>query len=180
MRYSYLFKTHSEEEVRRWVRGLRFFRFCRPSTAPHATEGDRFLVALRFSGEDELLEIMESLDIEINRLPPDYRSPTVRRHGQKRISPIPEFPDLAQPSHQELDGVRTFIWVRGGVTRPGVIDLTISDPDKPFELTEQAFQGAQRVETLLSQHQHRIIDPPLDNKYCVCPKYYPQFWEDDA
>jgi len=180
MSYYYLFMTHSEEEVRRWARGLRFFRLCRPSTAAHANEGDRCLAALRFSAEDELLEIMESLGVKINRLPPGSRSPAVYRFDQRRMSPITQFPDLAQPGFQELNCVRTHIWVRGGVTRPGVIDLHISDPENPYEATERAFQGAQRVETLLFQHEDRIIDPPLDNKYCVCPKYYPQFWNDAA
>lgn len=172
--------AHPEEEIRRWARGLRFFRFCRPCTAPHANEGDRFLVALRFSGEDELLEIMESLGVEIQRLPPDYRSPVVYRYDQKQPHAIPEFPHLAQPGWRELNGVRTFIWVRGGVILPGVMDLHVSDPDNPYEVTERAFQGAQTVEALLARHQHRIIDPPLDNEHCVCPQYHPQFWEDDV
>ena len=73
-----------------------------------------------------------------------------------------------------------FIWLNGGVTIPGVIELQVSDPDDLFEVSKRAFEGARAVEELLEQHQDRIIDPPLDSEYCVSPERYPDLWKDDA
>jgi hypothetical protein len=173
------FLTHTEEEIRRWAQGLRFFRFCRPSNAPHANEGDRFLAALRFSGEEELLEILESLGVQIRLLSEDHRPPLVCQAGEKRIWSIPDFPHLAQPGYQDLAGVCTHVWVRGGINRPGVVDLHISDPNKPYDVSERAFEGAKRVEALLWRHRHRVVDPPLNSQNCVCPKFFPQLWDQD-
>ena len=166
------FATHSKEEILRWVRGLRFFRLYRPSNAPHATQGYRFRAALRFSGEEELVSIMESLGVDVHQ-PPDYYPPGVDACHRERPCQIPGFPHLSQPRYRELNAARVFVWVNGGLNLPGVIELQVSDPDDLFEVSERAFEGARAVEELLEQHQDRIVDPPLDSEYCVDPDRYP-------
>lgn len=168
---SHLFVSHSEAEICRWARGLHLFRLCLPTPVPHANDGERFLAALRFAGENDLGEVMRALGIVLKRLAPAGQRPTT----VDQPSRIPGFPHLAQPGHQSPAGVPAFVWVSGG-TAEGVVEVTIADPDDPYVVSERAFQGARAVETLLLPQRQRIIDPPLDHRVCVCPKYYPELW----
>ena len=122
---------------------------------------------------------MESLGVDIHQ-PPDYYPPGIAAQPQPAVSPMPDFPHLSQPRYRDLHGARAFIWANGGLTRPGVIELQVSDPDDLFEVSARAFEAAQEVEALLEQYQDRVIDPPLDSEYCVGPERYPGLWEDDA
>ena len=169
---------YSEDVLRRWATGLRFFRFCWPSTAPHANEGDRFLVAFRFQGEEEMLQILQSLGVHPRPFAADAGSEEAGR--QRRIWRMSDFPHLAQPSFVDVDGAWTHIWVTAGADTPGTITLHVSDPDDPYYVSERAFEAARRLEARLVQHQHRIIDPPRDSPLCLCPERHPRFWENDT
>ena len=54
---SYLFERHNEEEIRRWVSSLSYFRFCR-AYGGHANDGDHFLAAFRYRDEADFLLLL--------------------------------------------------------------------------------------------------------------------------
>ena len=61
-------------------------------------------------------------------------------------------------------------------TRPGRLELRLSDPDEPYEVTARTVDSAIRIEESLGVLAPSVIDPPLDDPHCVCPQYYPHLW----
>ena len=61
-------------------------------------------------------------------------------------------------------------------TRPGRLELRLSDPDEPYEVSAQAVASASAIEARLGPLTSSVIDPPLDDPHCVCPKYHPHLW----
>ena len=60
--------------------------------------------------------------------------------------------------------------------RPGRLELRLSDPDEPYEVSARAVASAVAIEAALGALTSSVIDPPLDDPHCVCPKYYPHLW----
>jgi hypothetical protein len=60
--------------------------------------------------------------------------------------------------------------------RPGRVELSLSDPDEPYEVSAGAVAAALRIEEATGALASSVIDPPLDDPNCVCPKYYPHLW----
>jgi hypothetical protein len=54
--------------------------------------------------------------------------------------------------------------------------LSLSDPDRPFEVTDRTVTAAVAIEVMLTTMRTAVIDPPLDDPHCDCPKYYPDLW----
>ena len=50
------------------------------------------------------------------------------------------------------------------------LELSITDNEKPFDVTQAAVESARSVEIYLDRVAGKVIDPPQDDKYCVCPK----------
>ena len=85
--------------------------------------------------------------------------------------PIPDCPGLGQPEHQVLAGHPCFLSAHGGR-----LQLSLSDLANPYEVTESVVEAARHIEPLLAELTARVIDPPLDNYHCLCPKYHPDLW----
>jgi hypothetical protein len=60
--------------------------------------------------------------------------------------------------------------------RLGRLEIILYGDEIPYEVTEAAVQSAKLIEPVLRPLAVRIIDPPMDNERCVCPKYYPEIW----
>lgn len=78
---------------------------------------------------------------------------------------------ITELGHVRIAGETAF--VTGG---PGRVELRLSDPDEPYEVTARAVAAALRIEESLGALASSVIDPPLDDPHCVCPKYYPHLW----
>jgi hypothetical protein len=155
----WLHETHSPEELREWAGRLRWFRFCR-AFGGHAGDGDRLLVALRAESEAELLALFATLGIAAIPQPPDDNT-----------SRIPHLPHLRQPGHVRVAGEPAFAWAG-----PGRLELQLFDPDSPWDVTARTVRSAARIEPLVAVLRESVIEPPLDDKHCVCPKYHPALW----
>ncbi|MEV4319706.1 hypothetical protein [Actinocrispum sp. NPDC049592] len=170
---AWLYELHSAEELRRWARRLGWFRYCR-AVGGHANDGDALRVAVRVGERADLLAVMGSLRIRPRFVPPDVPQPVAGvayapAEFEAFPSLIPGFPGLAQPGHVEINGEKALVWVRSDR-----LELSIADPGQMFDVTERAVQAAVAIEPLLDGHA--IIDPPVDDPHCVCPKYYPGLW----
>ncbi|SMC88171.1 hypothetical protein [Kibdelosporangium aridum] len=55
--------------------------------------------------------------------------------------------------------------------RNGRLELWLSDT---YYVTESVVDAAKEIERRLPGGI--VIDPPLDDEHCVCPKYYPEIW----
>lgn len=56
--------------------------------------------------------------------------------------------------------------------------LSIAGADgDPFEVTAADVERAALLESKLGIISGRRVDPPLDDRHCIAPKYYPSFWQ---
>lgn len=173
----YLFSSHSQTELVSWARSLEFFRFCR-AYGGHANDGDRLLVAVRIESELDLVAVFDQLGIGVQRLPEDNPRPlpgvqySAAEFG-KFVSRIQQFPSIGQPGAVRLAGAAVWGWVHAGR-----LDLEIRDADNPYDVSAAAITSARLVEPLLLplSLSGKLIDPPQDDQHCICPKFYPEFW----
>lgn len=170
-----LFRDHPKRQLVAWARALRFFRFIRGSGGGMDDHGDRLAVLLKAESQQDLERIFASLGVLSRPLPLELAAGSggylVFEPGMTS-SGIPESPE---PGIVQVGGVRVVAY-----RTPGRLELSITDIDKPTEVTQAAVDAARDVEARLSVVAGRIIDPPQDDKHCVCPAFYPSFWEDDS
>ncbi|GGN97689.1 hypothetical protein [Saccharibacillus kuerlensis] len=165
MWYRYFYETHPRLELKEWARRMHIFRFCR-ANADQTGDRDRLMAAFRFSSSEELENLCAELGIALESLPEtDAASAAADRFR------IPDYPNLRQPGHLRLFGLPAHVWVR----RERLI-ITISDADKPFDVTPRTVKAVEKIETKLGNLTDRIVDPPLNDKHCLCPKFYPEYF----
>lgn len=171
---AYLYEKHSRATIYTWARELRYFRFCR-ATGGHGREDDRLHVAIGFHDRNSLVYAFHRLCIPLVILPPDEPQPVAGRAYQGdellrfRIGAEP-FPDIKQPGLVRVQGVLIYAMVY-----PGRLEIEISD-EEYYEVTERAVASAKMLEVSLAAMADSVIDPPMDNNHCICPKYYPGIW----
>jgi hypothetical protein len=177
----YLFAQHDQATIRKWAVSLSYFRFCR-AYGGHANDGDRFLAALAYMDELDFLAILETLGLTPNTLPPQpaITQPAITQPDQHFPEAIENFkfrvkdlPHLEQIGFCQIDDAPCFLWAS-----LGIMTLTVAGAEgNSYEVTEKDFQQAKRIETRLHVHANWIIDPPQDDRNCVCPKYYAGYWQ---
>lgn len=172
---NHLYSGHSPAELREWVTRLRWFRFCR-AFGGHQNYGDDLRLALRAETEHELLAALTALGITATTVPADAPGPVPGvSYTAAEFAAFPHridrFPHLAQPGHVRIGGHPAHAWARAGR-----LEISLFDPDAPFEVTSRTVASAIAVESMLATVTSSVIDPPLDDPHCVCPRYYPHLW----
>ena len=168
----YLFAEHNESILIRWANGLSFFRFCR-AYGGHCNDGDHFLAVLRYLDEIELLTIFKALKLSPNRLGPVECDPKTGQPLPDGIYEnfkfrIKDLPHLEQIGWCEIDGCRCHAWASLGQLR-----LSVSGADgDSYRVSETDFENAKIIETRLHELREYIVDPPQDDRNCICPKHY--------
>jgi hypothetical protein len=169
----------SEDFIRSWAKQLRFFRYV---IAPggHASDLDELVLALRCAGENELIALFHDLQIPCQRHP--IKPPQAEPGKGYTAAEYDQFPHLIsgtswieQPLWQTIDSVRVFVWC---TTQTAKFSISGSQ-ENPWVITQTEFENAKRLERLFEKYYQRIIDPPVDVKNCICPKYYPHYWKID-
>ncbi|MDO3639538.1 hypothetical protein [Mycolicibacterium arseniciresistens] len=169
---AYLYETHPPEQLRRWAPSLRYFRFCR-AFGGHAGDGDSLRAAVRATTEAEVRTVLAGLGLDATPVADDAPRPVpgvgYRGDAYARLPRrIDHLPHLAQPGHVDIGGVRAFVWVRA--TR---VEVSLHDRG---EVTREVVDSALRIEPHLAPFAADVLDPPLDDPHCVCPKYHPHLW----
>ena len=86
-----------------------------------------------------------------------------------------------------LGGARTgsgAVEIRGvsvGVIQLGdrlLLSLSGASGD-PFRVTEADVRRAEALEQSMDALQSLVIEPPIDERHCVAPKFYPELWSSD-
>ena len=169
----YLYRDHSESELRDWASRLKMFRFFR-AYGGHANDGDRLELALKYDDVDNLLSLLKSLGV----------SPVV--YDEKPEQPVPgvkyssdefsAFPSLikdtewvGQPGVQTVFGAEQFIWCESGL-------VVVSISTGSYEVTTKDVEVAEKLEASWGDFQRIIVDPPRDTRHYICPKYFPDFF----
>jgi hypothetical protein len=78
---------------------------------------------------------------------------------------------ITELGHVRIAGENAFV-----STRPGRLEIRLSDPDEPYEVSGRAVASAIRIEAGLTTLAPSVIDPPLDDPHCVCLKFHPHLW----
>jgi hypothetical protein len=65
----------------------------------------------------------------------------------------------------------------GGYRTHDRFELSLSDVVDPWCVTQAAVDVAKAIDPLFDTLSECMIDPPQDNRHCICPRYYPSFWE---
>jgi hypothetical protein len=167
----WLFQEHTEAELRGWARRLKVFRYVR-SYGGHANDGDDLIAAFHYKSLEDLKAMLASVGISLYTYPDPPPQPEVGK--SYRGDEFAAFPSLIsgslteQPKWQSIDGQRVYVWCHDGIAR-----FSISEP---YEVNESCVQAAELVERALAELAAVRIEPPLDNKHCICPKYYPAYF----
>ncbi|OCC06044.1 hypothetical protein BA190_04795 [Labrys sp. WJW] len=171
----YLFERHDRQEIAQWARRLRYFRFCR-AVGGHANDGDELLLAIALQAEVGLVDVCAGLGIVLDAVAPGSPQPgpgvayTAEAY-QGFASIVPGTKGIRQPGHIQLAGQPVYVHARANR-----LEISLSDPDAPYEVREATIRSAEQVETLLAPLAGRLIDPPRTSRHCVCPAFYPEMW----
>jgi hypothetical protein len=76
---------------------------------------------------------------------------------------------IEQPEHCQVMGIPVFAWCEKGKIR-----LSVSGGS--YEITGEHVANAESLEKVLLNAPLKVLDPPIDNKNCFCPKYYPGYF----
>ncbi|MCQ4086415.1 hypothetical protein [Saccharibacillus sp. JS10] len=167
MWFRYFYETHPRLELKEWARRLHIFRFCR-ANADQTGDRDRLMAAFRVNSLQELEQICAELGITLEHLP-EVDEATAAADGFR----IPNYIHLRQPGHLKLFGLPAHVWVR----RERLL-ITISDADKPFDVTPSTIKAVEKIERKLLELglTEKVVDPPLNDKHCLAPKFYPEYF----
>lgn len=169
----YLFESHSESTIRKWARQLRYFRFFR-AFGGHAGDNDSFDVFFRYDGVDELNRFFEDLGVTLikHTVQPPQPVSGVSYQGDE----FAKFPSLIrdttwieQPGRCKIAGQDAFAWCDRHSIKISV--------GQGWEVSEADVASAQKIESVLEGVKLERVDPPIDSKNCVCPKYYPEYFD---
>ncbi|MFI6602365.1 hypothetical protein ACIBHX_39455 [Nonomuraea sp. NPDC050536] len=171
----YLYECHPPARLRAWARELAYFRFCR-AYGGHANDGDHLLVSLQVETEVDLVRTLSVLDVPVRRLRPDHPQPvpgvaySAAEFSRFPVA-MPRFPGIGQPGHVEIAGQRAHVWSHGDR-----LNISVADTVDHYSVTDAAVASARSIEALLAAVAGQVVDPPQDDRNCVCPRYYPDLW----
>jgi hypothetical protein len=165
----YLFDGHSPGEIGQWARALRYFRFCRAHDGLNG-DADALQVAYRFESNSHLASLLSVIGARPgSALYPTWSDPA----GPKTVLALPGEP----PRVITLPGL---IAIGDGCASAVITDgrllLRVSDAHNPEVVTHAAVESAIAIEKWLAPIAFRRVDPPLNDRHCVCPAFYPELW----
>jgi len=168
----YLLESHSEETLRSWAKRLSLFRFFR-AYGGHANDGDSLDVAYRYASLQELENFLNLLGINLTKYterPPQPQSGVSYSGGDfnKFPSLIADTEWVQQPGHSVIFDQNVFIWCAGGVVKISI--------GENYQVTEADVASAEMIEKLLLGSNLERVDPPIDTKHYICPKYHPAYF----
>ena len=173
---SYLYRNHSRQKILGWANALTYFRFCR-AYGGHANDGDQFLAAIRIDCESDLHTVLESLGlkaimVESPAPQPEPGRPYSAEDFSQFVNLIKEFPHMQQIGHCKIDGNSCHVWSENHRLTISVIGAA----GDPYEVDDGDFERAIRIDSCLEVLSDRVVDPPQDNRNCICPKFHPDLW----
>ena len=178
--HQYMFAEHDQATLQRWANQLSFFRFCR-AYGGHANDGDQFLVVLRYLNEQEYRSILGTLGLKPKELSSDDQQLTPGQSYpaseiQDHKFAIKDLSHLEQIGWCEINDCRCH--VRASLGRLSISVAGASGD--AYRVSELDFEHAKSIETNLGDLREFVIDPPRDDRNCICPWYYAGFFKGDA
>lgn len=131
---------------------LNYFYFI-PMVGGIANDGDSFAAFLIYRNREDFLDKMNKLGIVINTLPSDNPLPEPGKSYSgtemaKFRFPIKDFPDLEEPLHQAISGVKCVVSAYNGCIRFSVCGTGTNDP---YSFTMADFNACLRLEEIFDK-----------------------------
>jgi hypothetical protein len=162
--------------VERAIKELSSFRLFLPTGSQHSPNGELLHICIPYADKDELDRIFALLEFknsELHSYPDSYYQKFTGEHYQEDIytyAPRPEDPIIGVGS-AEFKGSKVIL----ETTKNGLFINIILLPKggRSWRVEGYHIDTAKEVEAILNQHKLSNIDPPLNLKNYVCPKYFP-------
>ncbi len=173
---SYIFERHSESEIRSWNKRLNYFRYFR-AFGGHANDGDSLDLAIRYSGNDQLLNIFRLLNIKAEIF--DAKPPQPEFGKSYSGFEFALFPSLIkntrwmkQPGWINIMNEPAFVWAHED-------HVILTAGPRSYEVNEERVECAVKIERSVdfASVKDMIIDPPKNTPHYVSPVYYPELFE---
>ncbi|HEY5372119.1 MAG TPA: hypothetical protein VIK01_00470 [Polyangiaceae bacterium] len=159
---AYLYRNHSFDELVRWTRLMRYFRFHR-AIGGHANDGDELLCALRSRDDADVSEIFTELGIPVREVDAQEVDSALRAGRPNRYGANNQWLSrIAQPGTIVISGVSVSVYVRAEQTE---LSLSGASGDY-FQVDELDVHNALRVETAMAGVANRVVLPPRAGEHC--------------
>lgn len=170
----YLYETHSEDTLRQWAKQMRLFRFVR-AIGGHANDDEQLQLRFRLKGDAAIEDFCNAIGIKLKRFSVEPPQPVYGvsypiEEFEKFPFLIPNTLWLEQPGRCKISGNPVYVWFFDNSAR-----ITIANDG--FDVNELDVVRATQIEDALTPIRFERIDPPVDWKHCICPKYYPDFFD---
>ncbi|MDP8163263.1 hypothetical protein QJU89_03310 [Pasteurella skyensis] len=147
---SYLFETHSKNEIKRWNRSLKYGFFKR-AWGGHAGDGDQFGVWFKYKTKIELIYILKAIGIKLKIIPPN--NPKLVKEQlytfeeyQKFKNNIPDLPEFEQPGWITINSIPCYINISNGIICINFFGAC----GKMYEVCEEDFENCLKFEDIIT------------------------------
>lgn len=171
----WFFGEHSKHQMIEWIKIIKKFRYVR-AIGGHANDCDELLLGIVFNNTSEMLLTLEKWGVILKKHHEKPPQPLIgiRYSGKEYMS----FPSIIkgtfwveEPGHCTIFGQNVFI----SCGEKGMY-ITANLKQK---VTDSDIKKAQIIEQHLSHFDLEYRDPPRDNKYCLCPKYHLEIFNNE-
>jgi hypothetical protein len=158
----YLYRSHSHDELVRWTRSMRYFRFQR-AIGGHANDGDELLCALRSGNDADVVEIFSELGIPVREADAQELDSALRAGRPNRYGASNQWLSrIAQPGQVVIAGASVNVYVRAEQTE---LSLSGAAGDY-FEVSQLDVDNALRIEAAMAGVANRVVLPPRAGQHC--------------
>ena len=176
----WLFQVHSKDELKEWVKQLRYFYFVR-AWGGHNDDNDRFVASFRYNSKENLLDKLQRLGIKANILPPDTPRPVVGvsypadEFWKFKIT-VRRFADLEQPGKTTINSLPCHIYIDDGSIQ---ISVSGTKNGNVYEVTNEDLEICKQLESFfdkLDLQSERDFEIEKDAG-CISRNKYPELFE---
>ena len=146
-----------------WCKKLSIFRYYSPYEKDESTE--KLVAKINTPNVEELRRVCRLLKLRLVKMP---------KHPKIIGDEMPGFPQYRQIGLTRLFWKKVFVWAEKDFITIEIVG-TFGDM---YTVSKWDFMKALNLEKKLEKLDVDFVDPPIDNNHCICPKYYPEFWQE--
>jgi len=171
----WFFGEHSKHQMIEWIKIIKKFRYVR-AIGGHANDCDELLLGIVFNNTSEMLLTLEKWGVILKKHHEKPPQPLIgiRYSGKEYMS----FPSIIKGTFWVEEPGHCTIFGQNVIISCGEKGMYITANLKQ-EITDSDIKKAQIIEQHLSHFDLEYRDPPRDNKYCLCPKYHLEIFNNE-
>lgn len=157
----------------RMLKDLEYFRFFKCWNHHHAANGDHLDCCIRYTRQEGLESLLRFFDaVEIKSKPlPVYANRTT--NGYHHMTNLPFDPLIAKAFYL-IAGHLALLQITESQV---LITINTAEPSYlSYEIEDRHIEAAKVIESIIKEYNLEVIDPPLDIRNYLCPKYHPKYF----